>query len=102
MSRSAAWMICLLLASCTRPPPEGTMPSTASYVYVLYKIAAQLINLCFWVITPCDNMKREDQCVRFSQPRRIRGLWRNDFEGSVFCAAPAKECSSRNRDAMWL
>ena len=34
-----------------------------------------------------------DQCIKFGAPRRMKGLWRDDFEGSRFCQAPAKECS---------
>lgn len=34
----------------------------------------------------------EDQCVRFSRPVRLEGLWRNEFEDQAFCAAPAKGC----------
>lgn len=33
-----------------------------------------------------------DQCFKMTKPQRIRGLWRNEFEGQAFCAAPAREC----------
>lgn len=33
-----------------------------------------------------------DQCFKMTKPQRMRGLWRNDFEGQAFCAAPAREC----------
>jgi hypothetical protein len=33
-----------------------------------------------------------ETCVRMGPPRRWRGLWRNDFEGSQFCPAPATTC----------
>ena len=32
-------------------------------------------------------------CYRMTPPERWRGLWRNEFEGSRFCPAPARECS---------
>ena len=33
-------------------------------------------------------------CYKLAHPERWRGLWRNDFEGSRFCAAPSKkQCS---------
>lgn len=33
-----------------------------------------------------------DQCYKMDPPRRWRGLWRNDFEGSQFCPWPATNC----------
>lgn len=49
----------------------------------------------------------EDQCVMFDGQRRWRGIWRDDFEGSVFCPAPAKDCgyetvNGRSRPLIWL
>lgn len=44
-----------------------------------------------------------DQCVRMLPPQRLRGLWRNEFEGSRFCPAPAQECSfDTPGDRIWL
>lgn len=44
-----------------------------------------------------------EQCVRMSAPQRWAGLWRNDFEGSIFCPTPAKSCSGRSDgDEIWL
>lgn len=48
-----------------------------------------------------------DQCVKFDPPKRWRGLWLNDFEGSQFCAAPAKRCQfvwieDRREPQIWL
>lgn len=36
-----------------------------------------------------------DKCYKMDPPRRWKGLWRNDFEGSRFCASPAKFCDDR-------
>lgn len=33
-----------------------------------------------------------DQCFQMTPPRRQRGLWRAEFEGSRFCPAPAQSC----------
>lgn len=33
-----------------------------------------------------------DQCFKMTKPQRMRGLWRNDFEGQAFCATPARQC----------
>jgi hypothetical protein len=35
-----------------------------------------------------------DKCFKMTQPRRMQGLWRNDFEGQAFCALPARACPS--------
>jgi hypothetical protein len=34
---------------------------------------------------------REDECFTFSEPKRMQGLWRNQFEGSEYCDGP-REC----------
>lgn len=44
-----------------------------------------------------------DACFKMTNPVHWRGLWRNDFEGSRFCPAPAKECSGDTPgDVVWL
>lgn len=44
-----------------------------------------------------------DQCVRMTPPQRFEGLWRNEYEGSRFCPAPAQECSySTPGTRVWL
>lgn len=44
-----------------------------------------------------------DQCYKMDPPRRWKGVWRNEFEGSRFCPAPAKKCSGSSRgDYIWL
>jgi len=44
-----------------------------------------------------------DQCFHMLPKQRWRGLWRNDFEGSIFCPAPAATCpdEGENND-IWL
>lgn len=63
---------------------------------------------------PCSREKDEhgisvveslptDRCVKMLSAQRWRGLWRNDFEGSQFCPAPAKLCpSNAAADRIWL
>lgn len=48
-----------------------------------------------------------DKCIKFDAPQRMRGLWRNEFEGSEFCVEPAQKCSDidankRSRPLVWL
>ena len=42
---------------------------------------------CLW-----RNDVRTERCFRMTEPRRWQGLWRNEFEGSHFCEAPAIRC----------
>lgn len=43
------------------------------------------------------------ECFDSTPRRRWRGLWRDDFEGSRFCAAPASECSDgTGGEKVWL
>src|SRR5690242_7920792 len=44
-----------------------------------------------------------DQCFKFNAPQRMKGLWRNDFEGSRFCPLPASACSyGMPGEKIWL
>jgi len=44
-----------------------------------------------------------DECVKFDPSRKWQGVWRNEFEGSRFCPAPARKCSfSSPGDRIWL
>ena len=42
-------------------------------------------------------------CFALTPPQRWHGLWRNDFEGSRFCVAPAASCANDTPgDWVWL
>ena len=42
-------------------------------------------------------------CVKMQPQQRWRGLWRDDFEGSRFCPAPARECTHDSPgEQIWL
>jgi len=44
-----------------------------------------------------------DKCFRMLPAQRWRGLWRNNFEGSQFCAAPAVVCDYHSPgERVWL
>ena len=46
---------------------------------------------------------RVDQCFEMTPKKRWKGLWRNGFEGSRFCASPAKSCSFETiGERVWL
>ena len=42
-----------------------------------------------------------EQCFHMTPRQRWRGVWRNDFEGQIFCPAPARDCSPGSDD-VWL
>ena len=42
----------------------------------------------------CRHSSVSDPCIKMDPPRRWRGLWFDQFEGSRFCPAPATECSA--------
>ena len=47
--------------------------------------------------------KSTEECFKLLPPQRWVGLWRNDFEGSQFCPAPAATCSYNTPgDRIWL
>jgi len=46
---------------------------------------------------------RVDKCFKMTPAQQWRGLWRDDFEGSVFCPAPARHCNLTDPSAeIWL
>jgi hypothetical protein len=79
------------------------VPPPAAYVHFNDKIAAQMMRWGIpWGI-PCKDSQRDDQCFNFSEPEHLRGYWRNNFEGSQFCAASATQCQPENRaEFVWL
>jgi hypothetical protein len=53
-------------------------------------------------ITAISNLN-VDQCFEMNPARNWRGLWRNDFEGSRFCAEPATQCEYETPgEKIWL
>jgi hypothetical protein len=44
-----------------------------------------------------------DQCYKMKPEQRWTGLWRNEFEGSRFCPAPARTCGfTTPGEVVWL
>jgi hypothetical protein len=65
------------------PPPEA-------FVKLKDRVAVRMLQSGIPWTYPCMEPGR---CLKYDGPKRIRGLWRNDFEGSQFCEAPATQCS---------
>ncbi len=46
---------------------------------------------------------RADKCFKMMPKKLWKGLWRNEFEGSRFCAYPAPSCSfETSGERIWL
>jgi hypothetical protein len=46
---------------------------------------------------------RVDDCFEMTPEQHWRGLWRDDFEGSIFCPAPAQRCNDADpAKEIWL
>jgi len=105
MVNRVALIVCLLLGGCQRGVvPPDMLPSARAYINFKDQVAAQMLR---WGIPwrfPCTKSVADknggyyeslpdDQCFKFSGPMRMQGLWRNDFEGSLFCSAPATQCT---------
>lgn len=106
-----------LLASCQRsapPEPRTTDPRTLellretyvpeSYARLEDQRAAARLRAGYQAPVPCASYSvdsripvskslPDDLCFKFAPAQRMQGLWRNEFEGSQFCAAPARRCS---------
>jgi hypothetical protein len=103
----------VLLASCHPRFPQ-TPPK--AYLDVRDRIAAATgLPLLGW--GPCQRALRDDTykprknlteiCYKMTPPRRMRGLWRYEFEGSQFCPSPATRCDyvsseKRIQPQIWL
>jgi len=42
---------------------------------------------------------KDEECFQFTVPMRMRGLWRNDFEGSEYCDGPVSRCPDAKVEA---
>jgi hypothetical protein len=72
------------------------VPPAAAYIHFDDKVAAEMLR---WGIPwrfPCADVQRSDQCFKFSRPELMSGLWRNQFEGSQFCARETTRCQSED------
>lgn len=101
--RIATALIPLILASaCNRAQPK----MSAVAMDRIREVAPGMTEDCLRRIEVggIEAMPNETpQCFRMLPRQRWRGMWRNDFEGSVFCPEPATNCSYEGQDAaVWL
>ena len=75
------------------PPPEA-------YERFEDKLAVTMLHMGVPWTFPCQDPGR---CLKYDGPKRMTGLWRNEFEGSRFCPHPVLRCDSDGRnDPIWL
>lgn len=80
----------LLLAACHRQQPVMTDEQLGE----IRAAAPGISDDCLRKVQfgGLNAMPPEDQCFAFGPPKRMRGLWRTYFEGSLFCPEPARTC----------
>jgi hypothetical protein len=100
----------LLVVGCDRRQPK----MSDAEMHKLRAEAPYLTDACLERIrlNGIDSLRNEvessvpnEDCSQRLPPRRWQGLWRNDFEGSLFCPAPARKCTNRGRplsERIWL
>lgn len=94
----------LLIGGCQEPqPPESLDPEQYSAAQIR-KALPGIADACIARLQVDDTRSvPADQCFEMQEPRRFRGLWRNEFEGSRFCPEPARECGHDTPgDEIWL
>jgi hypothetical protein len=89
-------MACVLISGCQQLSDQAKqLPPPEAFVRSKDRLAARMLRSGIPWSWPCIE---PITCVKFDGPKRIQGLWRNDFEGSQFCGPPAKTCSYRSAD----
>jgi hypothetical protein len=96
-------MLLLILFGCDQRQPK----MSDAQMQRLRNEAPYLTDVCLEKIRfgGIESLGRNADCEQRLPPRRWRGLWRDDFEGSLFCPAPAGECRNRlilPNDQIWL
>jgi hypothetical protein len=128
MPRFRALLLCALICSCHRQAtvqerretdPKKLAELRKAFVPEAYlrredQERARRLRDGYSAPMPCEHEAIEggvrviaatqvDQCFKMTAPQRWQGLWRNNFEGSEFCEAPAKRCpGGDNRDFVEL
>jgi hypothetical protein len=91
-----------ILTSCNRPVPkvdDATIQKIRDAAPGMTDECLQKIRFGGFGAMP----ERVDQCFKMSAEQRLSGLWRNDFEGQLFCSAPAQKCDyGKLRETVWL
>lgn len=105
-----AWLIFALIGILSGCEPRGQNPS--AYRDWRDRVSAT-IDFPLFGLGTCDRASSDAKfepdktlteiCYKLTQPARWHGLWRNEFESSRFCPAPAENCDfDTPGDRIWL
>lgn len=102
MSTATVLLASLLLAGCSRPQPIAD----AALLQELRSAYPGMTAACLKRIKygGIEAMPSEVQdCFRMTPPKRWNGLWRDNFEGQLFCPEPAQACSYATKgNQIWI
>lgn len=102
MSTATMLIAALLLAGCDRPPPKvdaETLQQIKSEFPGMTPACLKRIKYGGIAAMPSE----VQNCFRMTTAQRWSGLWRDDFEGQLFCPAPSHECSyAAEGDRIWI
>lgn len=109
MKLVAGAAILLVVAGCGQPQPEQKPQLSADEVTKMRKALPRMLDACIQKMRwgGIDAVPQEvDECYEMTPRQTWRGLWRDDFEGSTFCPAPATKCGLTDENAsephIWL
>lgn len=111
MKRAVAGMIVIAMLSCCRDrntPPQAYRHWSDKLAVAIGLSKVGIVQPCWFKVNETKNVAGYerialDQCFEMDPQRHWKGLWHNEFEGSRFCPAPAKECSWQTPgEKVWL
>ena len=103
MKLLATYLCVVLLAGCNQQKPKFT----EEQMEAIHADAPGMTDACLEKLRwgGVEAMpERSDQCYTFEKPRKWKGVWLNQFEGSTFCPA-GSQCSHELADypqQIWL
>lgn len=99
----AAGLALLAVAGCDRRELQFSEEDTADLIAFAPGMTAACVEKARMGGIEAISSLAVEECYDMGLPRRLRGLWRNDFEGSRFCPEPATDCGyDAPGDEIWL
>ena len=88
------WIVFLLLvvAGCARPEPKLSEEMVQRIRTDFPGMTEECLQLLRMEGVDTEAALSTERCFGMEPAKRWTGLWRNEFEDSQFCAAPAKTC----------
>lgn len=82
----------LLLAGCAKPEPKLSEQQMSEIRADFPGMTEECLHLLRMEGLDTRGDLSTERCFRMEPAKRWTGLWRNEFEDSQFCAAPARTC----------